>query len=160
MQNEGSLFRAGDLIWKRRKILSVGLCSLIPDAGLITPQYLRMWLELLSEVRAVFGIKMSNGREGCTCVVHASVHNCYISLLQGRCGELPVWETLCSRLLMGVGFQFCSWQAPLWVALQALDLENDLKSLEECFVLHSLPSLAFVLGRANLSQWLISRPQS
>lgn len=129
MQNSGSLFRAGNLIWKRRKILSVGLCSLISDAGLITPQYLRMWLELLSEVRAVFGIKMSNGGEGYTCVVHASVHNCYISLLKGCCGELPVWKALCSRLLMGAGFQFWSWQAPLWVALQALDLENDLKSL-------------------------------
>lgn len=144
MQNSGSLFRAGDLIWKRRKILSVGLCSLISEAGLITPQYLRMWLELFSEVRAVFGIKMSNGGEGHTCGT-------------GKCAQLlhqssqrTLWGTsclgaLCGRLLMGAGLQFWAWQAPLWVALQASDLENDLKSLGSALFFTPCPHLPLFL---------------
>lgn len=77
-------------------------------------------------------LKMSNGGESYMCVVDMSVHDCHVSLLKGCCGELTlrtVWRALYSRLLLQAGLQLCRWQAPLWGALQALDVESDLKFL-------------------------------
>lgn len=78
-------------------------------------------------------LKMLNHGEGDICEVHVSVCSYSINILKECCGELficEVWREFYRSLLVGAGFLFCRWQVPVWVALQASDLENGLKALE------------------------------
>lgn len=134
---------------------------------LIIPLHLWVWLELLPEVRAMFGIiegLSQNGRMVVK-VICACTHECVCWLCYSR--------RVLGRIPFGTSLESILWQDPhgSWIpVLQAVGTSQVrfpgtrpgewTHVLGEYFVLYSLPPPVFVLGPANLAQWLISRPQS
>lgn len=130
---------------------------------LIIPLHLWVWLELLPEVRAMFGtseglcFKMAGWWWWWYVCVHMIMYACCV-ILEG-CWRIPPGTALESILWqdpVGAGCLCCRQQ----VSFPGIGPGEWTHVPGECFVLYSLPPLVFVPGPANLAQRLITRPQS